>query len=120
MVRAGEESGKLDETFGFLADYLDRTYEVTSKAKNALVYPAFVVATFIGVMILMLTVVIPKISGILTDSGQEVPIYTKVVIALSNFFVDYGIFLAIGLAIGAFLLPTSEIVVFVFFECSSN
>jgi len=40
MVRSGEESGKLDETFLYLADYLDRTYEVTSKARNALFYPA--------------------------------------------------------------------------------
>src|SRR3989344_5362617 len=42
MVRAGEEAGKLDETFAFLADYLDRNYEITQKAKNALIYPAFI------------------------------------------------------------------------------
>ena len=65
MVRSGEESGKLDQTFLFLADYLDRSYEVTSKVKNALVYPAFVVFTFFTVMILMFTMVIPKISAIL-------------------------------------------------------
>ena len=47
MVKAGEESGKLDQTFMFLADYLDRNYEVTTKAKNALIYPAFVISTFI-------------------------------------------------------------------------
>ena len=46
MVKAGEESGKLDETFSYLADYLDRTYEVTSKARNALIYPAFVILVF--------------------------------------------------------------------------
>src|SRR3989338_6315146 len=42
MVRAGEEAGKLDETFSFLADYLDRNYEITQKARNALIYPAFI------------------------------------------------------------------------------
>jgi len=42
MVRAGEESGRLNETFLYLADHLDRSYELTSKAKGALVYPAFV------------------------------------------------------------------------------
>ena len=47
MVRAGEESGKLDQTFLFLADYIDRSYELTSKARNALVYPAFIMVTFI-------------------------------------------------------------------------
>ena len=104
MVKAGEESGKLDETFNYLADYLDRTYEVTSKAKNALIYPAFVITTFIGVMILMLTVIIPKISLMLKDSGQEVPIYTKAVLALSSLFVNYGVFLAIGIVVAGFLL----------------
>lgn len=100
MVRSGEESGKLDETFLYLADYLDRTYEVGNKAKNALIYPAFVITTFVVVMILMLTLVIPRVSAILIETGQEIPIYTKIVIALSNFFVNYSVFLVI-LVIGA-------------------
>lgn len=95
MVRAGEESGKLDDVFLFLADHLDRTYEVTSKARNALIYPAFIISVFVIVMILMLTLVIPRISQILIEAGQEIPIYTKVVIAISNFFIDYGVFLLI-------------------------
>lgn len=102
MVRAGEESGKLSETFVYLADYLDRSYDIVSKAENALIYPVFVIAVFFGVMGLMLTLVIPKISAILVDSGQEVPIYTKIVIGLSNFFVNYGIFVLIALAAGSF------------------
>jgi len=102
MVKAGEETGKLDETFVFLADYLDRTYEVTQKAKNALTYPAFIVFTFISVMVLMLTMVIPKISQILIESGQEIPVYTKVVIALSELLVNYGIFVLIALIIAGF------------------
>ncbi|HEY4478649.1 MAG TPA: type II secretion system F family protein, partial [Candidatus Paceibacterota bacterium] len=104
MVKAGEESGKLDETFNYLADYLDRTYELVTKAKSALIYPAFVIITFITVMILMFTMVIPKISAIIVDSGQEVPIYTRIVLGISNFFVDYG-FLLLGLVvIGGFFL----------------
>src|SRR3989344_398885 len=104
MVRAGEESGKLDETFLFLADYLERSYEVTSKAKNALVYPAFVVFTFIVVMILMLTKVIPSISQILIDSGQDIPLYTKVVLGVSSFLVDYGLFFFAVLIVGSIFL----------------
>ncbi len=97
MVRAGEESGKLSETFIYLADYLDRSYDVMSKAENALIYPAFVIAVFFGVMALMLTLVIPKISAVLIDSGQPVPLYTRIVIGFSNFLVNYGIFLLIAL-----------------------
>lgn len=104
MVKAGEESGKLNETFNYLADYLDRTYELVSKAKGALIYPAFVVVTFIVVMILMFTMVIPKISAILVDSGQDIPVYTKIVLGISNFFVGYG-FVLLGLVIiGGFFL----------------
>lgn len=98
MVRAGEESGKLNETFQYLADYLDRSYELTSKTKNALIYPAFVITTFVVVMILMLTVVIPRLSAILIETGQEVPIYTKVVIGMSNFLTSYGMFILLVLA----------------------
>lgn len=97
MVRAGEESGKLSETFVYLADYLDRTYDIVSKAENALIYPIFVIAVFFGVMALMLTLVIPKISAVLLDSGQAVPIYTAIVIGFSNFLVQYGIFVLIAL-----------------------
>lgn len=104
MVKAGEETGKLDETFVFLADYLDRTYEVTQKAKNALIYPSFIIFTFFTVMILMLTMVIPKISSILVESGQDIPTYTKIVIALSDILVNYGVFLLIGIAVGIFFL----------------
>ena len=97
MVHAGEESGKLSETFGYLADYLDRSYAVISKAENALIYPIFVICVFFAVMGLMLTLVIPKISAVLVDSGQAVPFYTSVVIGLSNIFLHYGIFILIAL-----------------------
>ncbi len=90
MVKAGEETGKLNQTFLHLAEYLDRQYALTSKTRNALIYPAFVIFTFIVVMGLMFVVVIPKLSTILLDSGQEIPAFTKMIIGISNFFVNYG------------------------------
>jgi type IV pilus assembly protein PilC len=99
MVKVGEETGKLNQTFLHLADYLDRQYALTSKTRNALIYPAFVVITFFVVMTLMFTVVIPKLSSIILDSGQAVPFFTKVVIAVSNLFVNYGFFLLIFLVL---------------------
>lgn len=104
MVRAGEESGKLDEVFLFMADYMERSYELTSKATKALVYPAFVVTAFIAVLILMIIVVIPKLSEIIKESGQEAPIYTKMVLGVSDFFVNYGIFFLIIFLVGLGLL----------------
>lgn len=104
MVRSGEESGKLDQTFLYLADYIDRSYELGSKAKNALIYPAFILLTFIGVMVMMLTFVIPKIGAILEDSGQQLPVYTAIILGFSHFLVDYGIFLLIAIIIGGYFL----------------
>ncbi len=97
MVKVGEETGKLNQTFLYLADYLDRQYALTSKTRNALIYPAFVVATFFIVMTLMFTVVIPKLSSIILDSGQDVPFFTKIIIGISNLFVHYGFFVLIFL-----------------------
>jgi type IV pilus assembly protein PilC len=97
MVKAGEESGHIDQTFLYLADYMDRTYEVTSKAKNALIYPAFVIFTFISVMVLMFTVIVPKIGAIIKESTQEIPIYTKVVFWVSDLFVNNWIFILVAL-----------------------
>jgi type IV pilus assembly protein PilC len=109
MVRAGEESGKLTETFRYLADYLERQFELVSKTRNALVYPAFVIFTFIVVMALMLTMVIPQLSAILIETGQELPIYTRVVIALSDFVTQFWPFiLVIILGIVAYFVYLSR------------
>lgn len=104
LVRAGEESGSLEKSFDYLADYLDRQYEVVSKARNALIYPAFVISIFFAVMGLMLTLVIPNITKILVDSGQELPIYTKIVMAISDFMVDYIGIILIVLSFGSVFL----------------
>jgi type IV pilus assembly protein PilC len=104
MVRSGEESGKLEEIFSYLADYLERNYELTSKARNALIYPAFVLVSFIGVMILMLTVIIPNLAEILTETGQQLPIYTRIVIGASEFFATFGILVAVAVGVlGVFI-----------------
>lgn len=104
MVRAGEESGKLDETFAYLADYLDRSYEITQKARNALIYPIFIIATFLTVMTLMMTIVVPKLASMLTQSGQAIPLYTRIVIGISTFLANYIILFLIMLAAGGFFL----------------
>jgi len=99
MVRSGEESGGLSDVFVYLADYLERNHELTSKARGALVYPAFVIVVFVVVMILLLVMVIPKLSEIIESSGQDIPFYTAVIIGLSSFFLHYGIFVLLILII---------------------
>ncbi|MFA6006814.1 MAG: type II secretion system F family protein [Candidatus Paceibacterota bacterium] len=95
MIRAGEESGKLSETFEYLADYLERNYAIVSKTRNALLYPAFVILSFIIVMLLMFIVVVPQLASILKDSGQELPFYTQMVIWMSDLLVNDGLILLV-------------------------
>jgi type IV pilus assembly protein PilC len=104
MVKAGEESGKLTQTFSYLAEYLDRQYQLTSKTKNALIYPSFVIGVFFVVMILMFVFIVPKLSAIIKDSGQAIPFSTKIVFALSDLLINYGLFVFIGLCIFVFYI----------------
>lgn len=104
MVRAGEESGKLEDVFNYLADYLERAYELASKARNAMIYPAFVFSTFFAVLTVMLVVVIPKFTAIFNELGQQPPFYTQLVISISSFLRTFGIVILLALAGGAIVL----------------
>jgi type IV pilus assembly protein PilC len=103
MVKAGEESGKLNESFLYLADYLDRDYELRQKIKKALTYPSFVVGTFVTIMIGMFTFVIPKMAAMFADNDAELPMVTKIVLGISNFFVNSWYIVFPGMIIGGWL-----------------
>ncbi len=95
MIKAGEESGKLPESFSYLADYLERQYELTSRVRNALVYPAFIIVSFIGVMIVMLVVVVPQLSTLFAETGAALPFTTKLILGISSIFINFGVYLAV-------------------------
>ncbi|MFH1859390.1 MAG: type II secretion system F family protein [Patescibacteria group bacterium] len=104
MVRSGEESGSLSEVFVYLADYLERNHELTSKARGALIYPAFVMIVFVTVIILLFVLVIPQLSEIIKASGQDIPWSTAIVMGLSSFLLHYGFFVALTfVALGCFV-----------------
>jgi type IV pilus assembly protein PilC len=104
MVRSGEESGKLNQTFLYLADYLDREYELRQKTKKALTYPIFVIATFIVIMIVMFVFIIPKMSAMFAEQGAELPLVTRIVLGISDFFLNYGLYLLPLLVAGGWFL----------------
>ncbi len=111
MVHAGEESGKLSQIFSYLADYLDRQYQLNSKAKNALIYPSFVIGIFFIVMAVMFVFIVPKLGQIIKESGQDIPFHTKMVLGLSDLFVNYGIFILaflVGIAFYIFHLTRTD------------
>jgi type IV pilus assembly protein PilC len=103
MVKAGEESGKLNEVFLFLADYLDRNYELNQKIKKALTYPGFVIGTFFAIMIGMLTFVVPKMAKMFSEEGATLPLVTRIVLFISDLFVKYGPVTFPALGIAAFM-----------------
>lgn len=101
MVRSGELSGRLQETLTYLADHIERDYQITSQIRNSLTYPAFVLFGFIVVGVLMMSFVIPQLTAVLEESGQELPLVTRIIIGISNFT---RIALVPGFVLFAFLL----------------
>lgn len=100
LVRSGEESGKLQDVFTYLADYMERSYAINSKVRNAMVYPAVVLFTFVVVLAVMMIIVIPKLAGIFADAGQQLPFYTQAILYSSFFMRDWGLLIFFFLIIG--------------------
>lgn len=104
MTRSGEISGRLEETLTYLSDYINKQYLLNSKARGAMIYPAFIVGAFIIVGVLMLIFVIPNLTSILTESGQKLPFTTRLLIGTANFTKTWGwiVFIILG-AVGYFI-----------------
>jgi len=84
LVRSGEASGKLNEILSKLADNLEKQREFKGKITSALIYPVIIIIAMIGVMFVMITFVIPKLLNLYKDFNIELPITTKVLIAVSS------------------------------------
>ena len=107
LLKSGEESGKMAQAFSYLAEYMDRNYSLVTKVKNAMIYPIFVISVFLIVMILIFTLVIPKLSVILLESNVPLPVLTNIVLGISNFLVSYGIYILLAiLAFGIYIFAT--------------
>jgi type IV pilus assembly protein PilC len=105
MVRSGEASGTLSESLGYLADHLEREYFLLSKIKGAMIYPILILVVVIGVLVMMIYFVIPQLSTVFETSGQELPLLTKIVLALSTLARKFGwllLILFVGLVIAFF------------------
>ena len=85
MVRSGETSGRLDETLSYLADEAEKNYDLMSKIKGAMTYPAFILVGMVVVGFVMMTFVVPKLIVILEETSTTLPTSTKILIATSGF-----------------------------------
>jgi type IV pilus assembly protein PilC len=107
MVRVGEEAGTLDNTLGILGNQMEKDHNLRSKIKGALVYPAVIVTAMIGVGILMLVTVVPKLAKTFDDLGIELPATTKIIIFLANFLVEKWYIVLLVFIILAFLATSA-------------
>ncbi len=97
-IRSGEESGDLGGAFSRMSDYYDRMYKTKSKATSALIYPAFVLVVAVIVVGIIMLYAVPAFSSTFASLGIELPLVTKLLIAVSGFFTKYIVILVLVIA----------------------
>lgn len=104
VVKSGEQSGKLDDALNYIADEMEKDYDMNSKIKGAMIYPTFVVCMMAVIGVLMMMFVVPKLTSIIVEAGGELPLPTKILIGTSDFLIHYWWVVVIGLVsiIGGF------------------
>ncbi len=98
VVRSGETSGKLDEVLNYLADQMEKDYDMVSKIRGAMIYPAFVITGLGAVGVVMMIWVVPKLTAIMTETGAELPLTTRMLIGTSDVLANYWWIILIILA----------------------
>lgn len=105
LVKASEEAGTLDTTLKDLATSIREEAEFADKVKSAMTYPLFIMVVFVGVMLLMLTFVIPRISTVFSRLKVELPLPTRILIFVSNLIMtQYILIIAVTVVIVAALI----------------
>lgn len=103
LVKVGEKSGLLATIFGEIKDALKWQDELISKTKKIIMYPAFVGTVVFAVLCFMMIYLVPKMVGFIENMGGELPFHTRLLIVVSDIFVNYWyviVFLPIVLAVG--------------------
>jgi len=89
LVKAGEQTGKLPEVFDNLASTLKWQDELMAQTKRLLAYPMFVMVVVLSATAFLMTYLVPQMVGFLQNMGQEIPLQTKIMIAISNALVNW-------------------------------
>ena len=112
LIRAGEETGALPEVLNNLLESLKWQDELAAHTKKLVMYPAFLGTVVVAITLFMMIYLVPKMAGFIRNMGQELPMQTKILIATSEFFVNYW-YVVLGTpiilaAVVAFLVHTSK------------
>jgi type II secretory pathway component PulF len=102
LIKAGEASGSLDKVLTRMAESLENQLEFRAKLKGAMIYPAIIVIGMIGVVFVMMTVVVPKMTELYSGFGIDLPFTTRLLISISNLFVNFWWLMIIGGAAGIY------------------
>ena len=99
LIKAAEEAGNLEVALKDVQDGIKSEMEFTDKIKSAMVYPIFVLLVFVGVLVMMLVVVMPKVSQVFGRLNMKLPLATKLLIAASDAVTGHYM-IAIGIVVG--------------------
>lgn len=100
-VDAGEQTGNLDEVLERLADYVESRQELKQRVSIALIYPIILTVVSILIVIGLLTYVVPKVVEVFENSGQTLPVLTRILIAMGEFLQNYGLWILGGGTVAA-------------------
>jgi len=104
MVSAGETGGFLDLVLAQIADFQAREKDLKSKVSAAMLYPLILLLLAIGVLVVLMTVFIPKFQKMFDSFGGQLPLLTRIIVNISYWIRTYGLYLAIALGVGGFLV----------------
>ena len=104
MVKSAELSGRLEDTLNYLADYLERENKLSTKFRNAMIYPAFIIVVFLAVLIIVVVAVIPQLRDVFMQANVKLPLITRLLINIGDFLLNWGIGVAIFLVIAAIFI----------------
>jgi len=97
MVRAGEAAGALETILGRLASYLEAAHRQRSKVMASMIYPALMLVVGTGVLVFLMSFVVPRLTQIFEEMGRDLPALTRVLIGISSFFASwrFAVFLVV-------------------------
>ncbi len=104
VVKSGETSGKLDEVLNYLADEVEKDYDMFSKIKGAMIYPAFIIVGLVVVGIFMMVSVVPQLTAVIVESGEPLPFSTRLLMGISAFLIKFWPLLLVIIFVSFFAL----------------
>lgn len=99
LIKSGETAGQLDEVLNYLADQQEKDYDLRARIKGAMIYPIFILVGLLVVGAIMMVFVVPKLTEILKETGGVLPLSTRLLIAVSDFLVNWWWLLALTIII---------------------